>query len=307
MASCYWGLCKCPDHEPCTQHTGFNCGNWQGMPIQSLNQINNAVTRDAELALVSLDDDRNLLRDKRNQLEQQRNDIENERNGINTGLNGTSFTARRRTAQQIERAYRRVARLDTEMRQVVSDLDSINARGGSAGALIASLLIVPYTSALGYCSCYDAKRDRLNVIAAQTGHQQRKIAQLFLRRAGIRREIFNSLSLLPASNTVLRMLGTITFIAVVITFILFGIATAGYTLIAGLLLIALLVFTTLFNLIDIDDQIMAARQKVVRLNLAYYRMQSITTCQRTPLPEREDENAWYYEALSDDVIPSETE
>lgn len=314
MALCYWGLCTCPDHEPCAQHAGFGCGFWNGIPIQDPTQVDDALTRDAELAIVSLDADKDEVRTMRAQLEQKRADLERERAQIESVLHGpSSMSQRRQTARQIERAYGRIGQIRAEARQTMTDLDSINARSSSAGAMIAMSLIIPYTSASGYCACYDTKRGRLAAIASEIARQQAMLTPLLTRKNAIRQQIFGTFSALPTRPTILRMLGSITFFVAVVAFILFNAATAAIAAILGLLLIAFVVYDMLFDLIDINAQILVIRQNIVRLNLAYYRMQSIATCRAVPLEENEDddtwydENRWYREAVPEYTTPPEPE
>ena len=309
MSVCYWGKCTCPDHEPCAQHAGFQCGYWNGTLIQDPTQVNDALTRDAEMGLFALDADRDLVRDMRVQIEQKRADLKNERDDIDRVLSGpSSFGQRRQTARKIEQAYSRLGQIRSESRQVVADLDSINARASSAGALISTYLIIPYTSSAGYCSCYDTKRDRLATIATQIAQQNARLTPLFIRRNAIHQEFIRTFSLLPNRTTVFRMLGSIVFLAAIIVFIFLNAAAAVITAIVGLLLIAVVLLDTIINLMDIEDQIMAIRQNIVRLNLAYYRMQSIATCLEAPLPEEEDENIWWKQAVPDYAVePDSTE
>lgn len=95
MALCYWGLCECPDHEPCAEHAGFGCGFWNGILIQDPAQVEDALTRDAELAIVSLDADKDQVRAMRAQLEQKRADLEREKAQIERGLHGPSSIGQR--------------------------------------------------------------------------------------------------------------------------------------------------------------------------------------------------------------------
>jgi len=318
MALCYWGVCTCPDHQPCPQHAGKNCGYWNGELIQDISQVNDALTRDAELAIVALDGDRQLVRDMRKQLKQKRDVLKKESDDIRSKLNGPSTMGeRRKTARQIEEAYKRLDQIDSEKQKILTDLDSINARSSSAGALISTFLIVPYTSSSAYCACYDIKRDRLAAIASQISQQQAKLTRLFIKRNAIKQEIMALRSPMPNLKSAFKIVGTATFVAVIIVFILTGFAAALFTLMAGLFLFAILVFDTLLTLIDIDDQIMVTRQNIVRLNLSYYRMQSISTCQHVPLLEGEDdkavgreveeENAWYQKAVPDYALYPDSE
>ena len=313
MALCYWGLCKCPDHQPCAQHAGFGCGFWNGLFIQDPAQVNDALTRDAELAIAALDADKSEVRATRAQLEQQRDDLEREQAQLKRGMSGPSSIAeRRRTATQIKQTYARLGQIRDQSRQVMTDLDSINARSSSAGAALAMSLIIPYTSAAGYCTCYDTKRSRLAAIATEIARQQTQLTPLYARKNAIRQQVFGTVSALPTRPTVLRMLGSITFFVAIVAFILFNAAVAAVAVILGLLLIAFVVYDLLFDLIDINAQILSLRQNIVRLNLSYYRIQSIATCRAVPLEESEDgtwydENRWYRQALPDYAMPRETE
>ena len=132
---------------------------------------------------------------------------------------------RRQTARQIEQAYGRIGQIRAEAQQTMSDLDSINARSSSAGAMIAMSLIIPYTSASGYCACYDTKRGRLAAIASEIARQQARLTPLLMRKNAIRQEVFGTFSSLPTRPTVLRMLLSIAFAVAIIAFIFFNVLT----------------------------------------------------------------------------------
>ena len=89
--------------------------------------------------------------------------------------------------------------------------------------------------------------------------------------------------------------------------------TAAIAAILVLLLTAIHVWDMVFDLIDINGQILVIRQNIVRLNLAYYRRQSISTCRAVPLDENRDEdtwydeNSWYREAVPESMTPPEPE
>ena len=160
MSTCYWGYCTCPDNQPCIEHAGHNCGLWNGIQITNPKQVNDALTRASELAIIALDADRDELDNIKDRFEQLRQDLENEKNEISRGLNNsTGFGDRRRTARRIEKAYVRLGEVHSRTSQVTADLNSINARSSNAGAMIALALLVPYFDPFGYCDCYETKRD----------------------------------------------------------------------------------------------------------------------------------------------------
>ena len=98
MATCYWTLCNCPDAQPCPEHSGFNCGLWNGSLIQDLGQINDRTTRDAELALAAMDDDTRELDRIEQSLRDRKSEIERERADLESLLDNASGIGERRDA-----------------------------------------------------------------------------------------------------------------------------------------------------------------------------------------------------------------
>jgi hypothetical protein len=69
MPLCYWDVCNGPDVRPCVQHTGVECGTFNGVQVTKARDVNDAVTHRAELALIRMDDDKTLLNQLQARLE----------------------------------------------------------------------------------------------------------------------------------------------------------------------------------------------------------------------------------------------
>jgi hypothetical protein len=283
MAACYWGPCHCPDAEPCAEHAGYNCGRWNTIAVQNLSQIQDALTRDAELAITALAADQRRVNDIRRRLERRRDELEREKNDVERALGAASSIGERRVAaDRLQRLYDRVPTLHKELLQAVTDLSSINASARLAGSQISLSLIVPYSSPSGYCACYDVKRDRLAAIATQRDRQRQALTPLLMQRGHVLNQFNNLFSLVPDPNNLLKVFTTIAIGAAILVFILAGALTAQIAFLLGVIAFYVILFMLLAELASVDRQIMAVRQRMVGLDLAYYRLQSISTCQQPP-------------------------
>ncbi len=304
MPACYWTLCHCPDQQACVEHTGFHCSLWNGTVVQKPHDVNDARTRDAELALIRLDRDSTQLDALETRLEARRSELEREQREIEDAVNAGSN--RRATVARVEAAYSRLPAVEQELRGVLADLDSINARISSAGGLVSTYLIVPYTSRTGYCACYDEKRRRLDPLVAQRAATTALLAPPLAERAALTGEVMALFTRLPSPSNVISALGSATFFFAIVMFVLFGKVTAFFAVMIGLLLIANRLMYIVGSLVRLNRQIMTIRRRIVRLDLVYYRVQSISTCQPPALPGTGtgtgtsvtppppiDENAWW--------------
>lgn len=304
MASCFWSKCTCPDVQPCPEHTGLACGRWGGLQVTAEAQVADAVTRDAELAIIRLDEDQRRLDTVRARMEQRRDELQRERDDLARALESAStFGERRAAARQLEAAYRRAGDVQAELQQVMTDLASISAGAGSAGGLISTYLIVPYTSGTGYCDCYTDKCNRLAALAGQRAVQVAALGPLFAQKATLSNQFFGAFGQVPNPANVLRVTSSLTFLGVIAAFLLFGIKGALIALIVGGIAIIVILLAILLMLIDIDAQIMRIRQQIVRLDLTCYRQQAISTCirgasatTRAPGGGPGDDNAWWWES-----------
>ncbi len=304
MPICYWNLCHCPDAQPCSEHSGLGCSRWGSQTIQSLSQVSDPITHDAELAAVALDNDQAEANRLRQDLERKKADLEREKNDLEQAFNSAdSYSERRAVARRIEGMYDRLAKIQPELQQTIADLNTLNARASVRGALIGTYLIVPYSSASGYCACYTEKQNRLAAIASQRAAEVAKLTPLFAQRAAIGQQVLGLFSSLPNPANIFKITGSLTFVAMLIAFIFLGIKAALIALLIGLIVIAIILITMIILLLSIDSQIMAVRQRIVRLDLQYYRLQSISTCVRpaagssTTTGSGADENSWWKEIV----------
>jgi hypothetical protein len=304
MPLCYWTLCHCPDQRPCVEHTGFHCGLWNGTAVRTPADVNDALTRDAELALVRLDRDSTQLDTLEARLSAERDELEREQRELEDALQRGALGERRATINRLEVAYARLPGIRQDMRGVLADLDSLNARITSAGGLISTFLVVPYTSPTGYCACYDEKRRRLHPLVGQRAASAAMLAQPFAQRAAITGQVRSWFTQLPSQSNVMSTLGSVTFFAALFMFLLFGKVAAFFAVMVGLLLIAITLIDMIIALLRLDRQIMSIRRRIVKLDLLYYRVQSISTCQPPALPGTGtgvtppppiDDNAWWVE------------
>jgi hypothetical protein len=316
MAECYWRLCHCPDGSPCLEHAGYNCGRWNTVAVQNLSQIQDAFTRDAELAIAALAADQRRANDIRRRLRDRHDELERERNDVELALRSARTRGERRVAaDRLERLYDRVPKLHQELLQTQKDLASINARVTTAGSQISLYLIVPYSDPWGYCACYDAKRNQLAAIAGQRDRARQALTPLLMERGRIAAQFNNLFSLTPDPNNLLKVFTTLAIAMGILVFVLAGGLTAAIAFCMGVLAFYVILFALLADLVRVDARIMAVRQRMAALDLAYYRVQSITTCQRPPatpppgtaLPQPVDGNAWWPRAMIESPGISGTE
>jgi hypothetical protein len=302
MPNCYWRLCTCPDTQPCPEHTGLACGKWNGLHVTALTQVSDAITRDAELAIQRLNSDSTEADAIRQRLEQRKRDLERIKADLDTAINtANSFSERRQAARMLQDAYRRIGETQQEIGQVQTDLDSINARASNAGWRVTLALIVPYTSASGYCACYTTKQNWLAAIASQRATLTPQVTALSVQRTAVANRVIVMWGRLPMLSDIMKGLGTLTTIAAIAAYMIFGWKIALIAVVIGLLLIAILVVTTCIQLAQVSAQLLAVRQQIVKADLRYYRQQSISTCRTPPKvigdgprsdPD-DDENAWF--------------
>ena len=218
------------------------------------------ITRDAEIGIIALDSDRDEVDILKDEFEQLKIDLENEKNEIEQGLNNsTGIGNRRQTARRIEQAYVRLGEINNRSQQVMADFDSINARATNAGALISTYLIVPYTNPVGFCDCYEEKKDRLAPIDTQANIQRRRLGPLFAQLNSVKSQVFNTISLIPGQTTTIRIVGSLTFLAAILAFILFGWNAAILVAIIGLLVLAMVLIDYILTAMDVQKQILAIR------------------------------------------------
>ena len=123
---------------------------------------------------------------------------------------------------------------------------------------------------------------------------------LFAQRNAVVGQVTNSLSAIPNRTTTPRIIGSITFAFAVIAFIFIGLSAAVLVAIVGLLILAMVLMDYVITLVTVDKQILALSQQMVRLDLGYYRFQSISTCMNAKtLKESEEKVSWFQNVLED--------
>jgi hypothetical protein len=308
MAQCYWKLCHCPDSQPCAEHTGFFCSTFNGATVDEPGDVNDTVTRDAQIAIVALGEDADKIDRLRGELEAKKSSLEQMRDKIQRGLdNDLSFSERSEVAAEILAARDRLAQLDQEIKQIMADEASLSAKTSMAGGLISTYLIVPYSSPGGYCACYDEKRRQLAAIAAKTNAIRN--GELADARALQAYAISQATTFItPIAINLGKIIGALTVYYAIAAYAIFGIKAAVIVLIVGLIVAAIYVFVILLALLLASAKVARARQKIVQLDLQYYRLQNIGSCQRLALPPPGtgapvlppsfvDENEWWKKLL----------
>lgn len=305
MALCYWTKCSCPNQQPCAEHAGWNCGRWGNVVVTDVSVIDDTVTRDAERALVALDQNRQRVETFQRDLEQKRAELELERREVERMLGAArSMGERRVAARRLEAAYDRLPQLNQQLQQVLSDLAVLTSRASAIGGAISTYLIVPYSNPTGYCTCYDDKRGRLAALAGPRSQHQATLSSLLAQRGSLMAQVTPTFSSVPSHADPIKVILSISVAAALILFIISGAGAAIIGFLLGIILLNILLFSTALSVMDIDRQVMVVRSRIVALDLQYYRLQQITTCQQPPAapplppgttPAVSDENAWWVE------------
>ena len=313
MPICYWELCHCPDATPCNEHQGWNCGLWNGQVVQTPQVIRDAITRDAELALIRLDEDDRTRETLKAALEARAEELDDEAEELTRMRSAAkSIGDRGVVVSRMQQAQRRLEQVDVELRRVIADLDAMNARASKAGDLISTYLIVPYASQTGYCACYDTKRARLDAIASQRDVFGAQLSVLLAQRGTVVNQVVGLLAGMPSSGNLIQVTGSLALAFAIVAYVLFNLVTAYFVFMAGLIAIVAILASILVGLILIDDAIARVRRRIVKLDLAYYRLQAISTCQKPALPAGTkpvgflgSENAWLEELGVPEPVPEE--
>jgi hypothetical protein len=283
MPTCYWTKCSCPDQQPCNEHAGWNCGRWGNVLVTDLATINDAVTHDAEVALVALDQDRARVDAIEQDLLQKRDELERERREIDQMFRAAGSRGERRlVADRVQAAYDRLPQLNQQLQQVLTDLNTLASRVTAVGGVISTYLIVPYSSPTGYCTCYDEKRNRLAAIDGQRGRLMSELRPLLAQRATYVNQLTPLFGLVANTSNPIRVMSTVAFIAALATWVLVGWFSAAIVALIGAFVLILMLIGILLIIAGVDKQIMRVRSRIVTLDLQYYRLQQITTCQQPP-------------------------
>jgi hypothetical protein len=168
MSICYWQLCHCPDATPCEEHQGFDCSLVDGVPITNESQIKDAITRSLEGALLVFAGDENQITAIKTRLEKHIAELQEEKSDIERDASAAADRHERSTAaDRATRANERAKQIADEVDGVMDELAAMNTRWQTAVATGTARLIIPYADVVGYCPCYDRKKQRLAVIAGQ--------------------------------------------------------------------------------------------------------------------------------------------
>lgn len=276
MALCYWKVCDCPDATPCAQHSGVACGTHDGHQIDKAEQVGDAVTHRAELALMKMEDDKARVNQIAARLEARRDELQRVQADIEQRLRAADSYAKRRDAiafaKQKNKEY---ADLDRELKAVLSDLDMLENSWRWEGNVLASRLVVPYVDPSAYCSCYDVKKQRLAVINGLCAPHLAEIGLCLAEIAKIRTELqpgFTQFNTLKKGFSVVAA-------ATILVFLITGtVAAATWALLVGLIAVAILLIIAHVRLADLRRRILLAQIQIMKLNLHYYRTQQIATC-----------------------------
>lgn len=288
MPICYWQLCHCPDASPCAEHQGFRCSLFNGASVSSESQINDSITRTLEAALLMMDGDRVEIDAAKATFETQKTLLETEKSEIERDVKAaTNSSERRAVIERAEKTNERIKKLADEIQTITDKLDAMTARWQTAIATGTNRLMLPYSDTTGYCECYDRKKQRLAVIAAQIGTEQAKFATALMEYNAMRATVMSYLT------DVRNWKGGILTLIIVAAWIYLGMSQAAINAISvGLFIIALALFAVLIRAINLVAQMDAAEKRIAALVLMYYRLQQISTCKKEG-SDAEDDSPWY--------------
>lgn len=270
MPICFWNLCHCPDIQPCVEHTGRGCSIVNGTAITNATQVDDAITRGAEVALGNLGSDIQRVGEITRQLEARKADLERERSELERDANAADSMSERRAVVERERAIaRRYERLGDELTAVVDELEALGNPAQVAVAPLSAALVIPYSDATGYCACYQEKLRQLSALAAQITAELATLATATAAYNAARTII------LPK----LRVTFTIAFGVLILVFVILGVA-AGLVIGAFLALMftAITVVALAIQLGTRRAAVLQSRVRLYKLWLSYYRIQQIPTC-----------------------------
>ncbi len=288
MPACYWQLCHCPDVDPCSEHDGVECSMAGGTTVTAESQINDAITSALEAALLMMDRDQIEIDAAKTTLEVQKTLLETEKIEIDRDIKAAkNRTERRAVLERAEKTNERIKKLADEIQSVTDKLDAMATRWQTAIATGTNRLVLPYADTTGYCECYNRKKQRLAVIAAQIATEQAKFAAAMMQYNATRASIMSYLT------DVRNWRGGILTLIIVAAWIYLGMSQAAINTIGiGLIILALALYAVLIYAINLVSQMDAAEKRLTALVLMYYRLQQISTCKKQG-SDAQDDCDWY--------------
>jgi hypothetical protein len=300
MSICYWQLCHCPDATPCDEHQGFDCSLVDGIPITSESQIKDPVTRSLEAALLVLTSDQTRIDAVRNQIETRLTELQREMNEIEGDANAaTDRHERSVVSDHATRANERAKQIADELGIVMDELDAMVARWQTAIAAASSRLIIPYADVVGYCACYDRKKQRLAVIGTQIANEQAIYGALLAQFNGVRATV------LANAMNIKNWTGGLVGLAILFAWLWFAFnKTAAIAILIALVVMALALLALILHLLNLQSQMNAAQRRLAALILMYYRLQQISTCRKED-SDADDDSEWFksfFDRLNDPLF-----
>ena len=288
MAICYWQLCHCPDATPCAEHDGFDCSLFKGATISDEAQANDPITAALNAALVMMTDDETKIEAAKTKLKARKTDLEREKREIERDANAaTNRSQRQGASDRADKANQAIKKLADELTAITDELDAMIARWQTATSTASSKLIKPYADASGYCACYDRKKQRLAVIAAQISSEQAVYGNLLSQYSAIRATV------LTAVTDVKIWTGSLLTGAILYAWIYFAFSqVAAIAILVALIIIALALLALIIHVLVLQSQMAASLRRLTALILMYYRLQNISTCQKDD-STGDDDSEWF--------------
>jgi len=288
MSICYWQLCHCPDATPCEEHQGFDCSLVDGVPITNESQIKDAITRSLEGALLVFAGDENQITAIKTRLEKHIAELQEEKSDIERDASAAADRHERSTAaDRATRANERAKQIADEVDGVMDELAAMNTRWQTAVATGTARLIIPYADVVGYCPCYDRKKQRLAVIAGQIAGEQAVYAALLAQSNAIRTTVLTS------GTNIKNWTGGLVGFAILLAWLWFAFnKTAATVILVSLIVIALALLALLVRIVALQAEMNASQRRLTALVLIYYRLQQISTCRREDL-EADEDGEWF--------------
>ncbi len=285
MPRCYWFQCSCPDTQPCPEHTGVGCSLLGGVLVTSPQGVNDAVTHDADLAVVSMAADSTRLDELHARLETRLQDLERQKREIeDAAATAGGFFERRAVVDRAQRLHDSLLHVDDELRQVVNDLDVLDRTWQWQANAVGILLNRPYFDPAGYCSCYGRKVQRLSTLDAMLAGEQTRINQLMGELNYWQAQLTPGFTNFTQAKAMIALFGLLMFSLGVLGWVLFGTANAAALgALIGLVIFAIALYALVIHVVAVRAALVASRRRLLTLYLLYYRIQQIPTCQHPPL------------------------
>ncbi len=279
MPICFWKLCHCPDQQPCVEHVGIGCSILNGRAIAVETDVDDPVTRAAEVAIAQLERDRQRVDEIRRRLEDRKAQLERERQELEQQAAAADSRRDRRAVVEKERELaRRHEHLSDELVALTDEIDALGNSAMTAMATVSGALKIPYSDPTGYCACYDDKLRQLSALAAQIMAELATLAAAMVAYNAAR----------AAAIPKLRVTFTIALLVFLLMFIFLSL---GAALVVGgflaLMFTAITVVGLAFQMAVRRAAMLQSRLRLLKLRLSYYRIQQIPTCQ--PADEDDDD------------------